>query len=125
LKHWRQSQSIKHLDQNTALKSVAFQNQDAKVSHAYQPLCKSEDADSDLQVSGNKKEMPCWHVGNFRLKTFTQVQLSRTHLPRHQPYEVESRINICQADTLRDGGKMRVEKLSGPLGIVVQSAQRL
>lgn len=39
--------------------------------------------------------------------------------------ELDRRIKICQANALREGGKIRVEKLSGPLGIVVQSAQLL
>lgn len=34
--------------------------------------------------------------------------------------ELDRRIKICQARALREGGKVRVVKLSGPLGIVVQ-----
>lgn len=39
--------------------------------------------------------------------------------------DLDKRIKICQADALREGGKIRVEKLSGPLGIVVQQAHLL
>lgn len=39
--------------------------------------------------------------------------------------ELEKRIRICHPDALRAGGKVRVEKLSGPLGIAVKRAELL